>query len=348
MIAVVLGPDALLARETAARLAADRDPGGENTSRYDGREATVAQLAAAVGSAGFFGGQVFVVTDLLARATKGAAGEGDGGEAAPKGSIDLKPLLAGVAPANTLILVDATLASVPAAAKRLLPAEAQVLTNEPPRGAGLIAWLEQEAKHAGGRIERAAAQSLVESLFPQTWRAKPSNPRFDRPPDLVALRNEIAKLVLAADPAPVSVRHVHELSASVPEERLFAFLDAAMAGELGSAVAELDRLLVAGEEPAKLAAQLQQQAELAVIAAAAGGREATTVGRDLGLANPARMSGVASGVRRARRDPRRALRSALANDRALKAGRLRHPADALVDLVVSLAGAGVAVEGGGQ
>src|SRR6185312_5624972 len=97
--------------------------------------------------------------------------------------------------------------------------------------------------------------------YPQTWGAKGNNPAFDRPPDLDVLGNEIAKLATAALPGPITLNHVRELIDRGNEDKLFTFIDAAVAGNLGKAVVELDRLLAAGEDPHKLLAQLGQQVE---------------------------------------------------------------------------------------
>ncbi len=347
MILVVLGPDAALARRQAALRADDHDPGGDNTTRLDGREANVAQLAAMVGSAGFFGRRAIVVDGLLARAGRGASDDGETDRPQPRGkaAIDLGPLFAAVAPDNLLLLLEPTLGAVPAAIRKALPPHAEVIGSEPPRGAALLSAIATMAKDAGGDIERPAAELLADSLFPQTWRAKPNNPRYDRPPDMERLRNEIDKLVLAAYPDPVAVRHVATMTLDLPEDHLFAFIDAAANGDLDRAVGDLDNLLAAGEEPAKLAAQIQGQVELATIAAFAGSRRPEDIGRDLGLPNPQRMASVVRS-RRPNSDPVAKLTAALANDRALKRGRLRQPDDALFDLIARLAAARTRRTGG--
>jgi DNA polymerase III delta subunit len=347
VIAIVLGPDASLAKRHADRLAAAHDPGGENTTRIDGREASVAQIAAAAGSAGFFGRRAVVVDGLLAKSAR----SGDDAEAdrptRGKPTLDVAALVAAVAPDNLLILLEPTLASVPAAVKKALPADAEVIASEPPRGAALLAAIAKMASDAGGGIDRAGAELLAESLFPQTWRAKPNNPRYDRPPDMERLRGEVEKLVLAAYPESVSARQVEAMTLDMPDDQLFAFIDAAAAGDLPRAVAGLDRLLAAGEEPAKLVAQLHGQVELAAVAALAGSRAPADIGRDLGLPNPQRMAGIARG----RSDAAEAagkLAAALANDRALKRGRLRQPDDAIFDLVARLAAASRTRRTGGR
>jgi len=341
MIVLVVGPDAAAARAEVARVVAAHDPDGLNTTRLDGREASVAEIALAAGSLGFFGARrVVVVQGLMARASRGrGGGEEDGAETATKGAIDLAPLLRSVPEQNVLILVDPDLGSLPAAVKKAAPDAATVVACEPPRGRALLEWLQRVARAAGGEIDADAARFLADSLYPQTWSAKPTNPRYDRPPDTDLLRNEVEKLVLAAHPDPVQRRHVEAMTAGLPDDRIFRFLEAAGAGgrRLPEALAELDRLHQAGEEPAKLGAQLAQQAELAVVLEAAGGRDPVAVGRDLGLSNPNRMSGLAGGRRGTAAPARVALTASLAADRDLKQGRLRRPADALYAQVLGIA-----------
>ena len=343
MIALVHGPDAGLARVELAKLLATHDPAAANTSSLEGRDVSVAQVAAAVGSVGFFGGRrVVVVHDLMARATRSSkAGTGDGDEAEGAGepALDLAPLFAAVPDDNLLVLVDATLASIPAAVKRAAPAGTMVIAAEPPRGHDLLRWLSTTAREAGGEIDGRAARLLVETLYPQTWSAKPTNPRYDRPPDTELLRNEIGKLVMAAHPVPVGQEHVRTLVAGVPDDRIFRFVEAAEDGQLEVGLPELARLLNAGEEPAKLAAQVYQQIELGAVLPAGHGIDPAAIGRALGLSNPNRMAGIAGGRgKRAGGGAFAAVAAATATDRRLKRGRLRQPEDALYGLLAGAAG----------
>lgn len=344
MIALVHGPDAALAQAEVTRLRLAHDPSGDNTSFLDGRETPPPQIAAAAGSAGFFGGgRVVVVSDLMQRASR-AGGKSAGDEARTAegdetaGAIDLAPLFAAVPAEHLLVLVDATLAAVPAAVKRAAPTDVTVFGGEPPRGQALLALLAATARAVGGTLDAKTARLLAETLYPQTWSAKPSNPRYDRPPDTALLRNEVEKLALAAYPDPVTPEHVRSLVSGAPDDRIFRFVEAAEGGRLGPALKELDQLLAAGEEPAKLSAQLYQQIELAAVLAAGPQVDPTATGRALGLSNPSRMAGIAGG--RGRRDSAgafAAVAAAASADRRLKRGRLRHPEDALYRLLAGAA-----------
>ncbi|MGH2616855.1 MAG: DNA polymerase III subunit delta, partial [Thermomicrobiales bacterium] len=281
--------------------------------------------------------RVVVVTDLLGRAARDAtrsdSGSPDDERPSPSRSV-LAPLLSSVPQDNCLILLEPAMTSAPAAVKSAAP-PVTVIAGEPPRGSALVAWIEEAAQRVESRIDRRTAQLLAETLFPQTWDRKASNPRFDRPPELALLTQEIAKLALAAHPDPIGPEHVREHVHVGPNQRVFRFLDASLGGDLRSAVNELERLAAAGEEPAMLLAQLLGQVELMTVAAAAGSRDAGTVARDLGNISQGRMSAVMASARRPSAGSGLVTNSVTA-DRNLKTGRTQHPQDALHQLVLSL------------
>lgn len=340
MIYFIHGPDRQLAREAALAIVGDLDPDGSNTTWLDGRETSYAGVASAVGTASFFGSpRIVIVTDLLVRASRdsdAAESIGEDQERPGRGRAELSSLISAVPESHHLIILEPSLTTVPAVLKAASPG-AKVIAGEPPRGSELIAWIEAAAVQAECRIDRRAAQRLAETLFPQSWDRKPSNPRYDHPPDLALLRAEIDKLTLAAHPGPITFEHIGALTPGGPDQRVFRFLDAALAGDLRSGLDELQRLAASGEEPAMLLAQLLGQLELATVAAAAGAKNADAVARDLGTVAPGRMSAVMATTRRS---PRHAVHPAgigVQADRNLKTGRVRKPDDALRDLVLALA-----------
>jgi DNA polymerase III delta subunit len=292
----------------------------------------------AISSVGFFAEKrIVVVTDLLARAAKPgkqpSAGD-DADDVADRSSLDLAPLFGAVPVDNLLVLIDETLASVPAKVKKALPDGATIITAEPPRGHALIAWLVRRAEEAGSRIDAPTARFLAERVYPQSWSNAPSNPLYDQPPDLERLGNEIDKLALAANPDPIGRQHILESVVTGDDDRLFGFIEAVTAGNLPTALAELEKLRAAGEDPHKLAAQVYGQIELGTVLEAAGSRaDPVGVGRALGLTNPNRMRGIAGGLRNNRHTrAATALHRALDIDRRLKRGELRDPEDMLVAL----------------
>jgi DNA polymerase III delta subunit len=340
VIYFIHGPDRLLAREGALAIAGDLDPDGSNTTWLDGREVSITDVASAVGTASFFDSpRIVIVTDLFARAGRDSdptQSTGADEERPGRGRAELESLVSAVPESHHLVILEPSLSSVPTAFKRVVPG-AKVIAGEAPRGPALVAWIEAAAIKAESRIDGRAAQRLAETLYPQSWDRKPSNPRYDRPPDVARLTAEIGKLALAAHPGSITVDHVATMTPGAPDPRVFQFLDAALAGDLRAGVDKLERLIAGGEEPAMLLAQLLGQIELTAITAAAGSKNADAVARDLGTVAPGRLSAVMATTRR--RPPQGVHHVATGSlaDRNLKTGRARNPEDALRDLVLELA-----------
>jgi DNA polymerase III delta subunit len=339
VIALIVGPDAATARAEVERLLRVHDPSGLNSTRLDGKAISLDEVVSAVGTPAFFGGgRVVVVDDLMGKASKSAqtgsdAGDANDGTAGGRG-LDFGRLFAAVASGNVLILVDQGLSSVPVAVRKAAPPDAVTFGGEPPRGTALIEWIQRAAVEAGSSIDPRTARMLAGRTFPQTWSAKPSNPAYDRPPDLDLMRNEIAKLGLAAHPAPIGEDVVREMVASAAEDRLFPFVEAVVTGRLDEAVPALESLQASGDDPGRLVAQVYQQIELAAVLPAAGSTtDPAAVGKDLGLANPNRMIGVSKTLRRSRMLPGHLLRLAIETDRQSKRGGLRHGDDVVYHLM---------------
>ena len=339
VIYFIYGPDRLLARESALAIAAEFDPDGSNTSWLDGRETSIERICCAVGAASFFGApRVVIVSDLLARANRESeAGEsvGTNEDRRSRGHPGLQTLIAAVPEQHHLIVFEPSMTSVPAAFKSAAP-KATLIAGDPPCGAALVSWIEAAVLESQSQFARGAAQRLAETLFQQTWDRKPNNPRYDRPPDLTLLTREIEKLALASHPGPITVEHIATLTQGGPDQRVFRFLDAALASDLRSALDEMERLKEAGEEPAMLLSQLLGQVELSTVAGAAGRKSPEAVARDLGTIAPGRMSAVLASTRRHVQPNGTAAQSGVITDRNLKRGRTRKPEDALLDIVLAL------------
>jgi DNA polymerase III delta subunit len=340
VIYFIHGPDRLIAREAVQTIVAELDASGSNTSWLDGRETSFSGVASAVGAASFFDSpRVVVVTDLLVRANRESeSGESTAGveERTGRGRAEIESLVSAVPESHHLIFFEPTLTSVPAILKTAAPG-LKVIAGEPPRGPGLVSWIEATAQRAKSRIDRRTAQRLAETLYPQTWQRKPSNPRYDRPPDLALLAAEIEKLALSAHPGPITVEHIALLTPAGPDQRVFRFLDAAVVGDLRSGLKELERLIAGGEEPAMLLAQLLGQLELTTVVAAADGKNADAVARDLGAVAPGRLSSVMNATRQQVPGILGPAAVGAVADRNLKTGRVRKPEDALRDLLLALA-----------
>jgi DNA polymerase III delta subunit len=335
MIAVFAGLDGATSRTEAFHLASECDPSGNSTSRLDGRTASVSEIVNQVGALGFFGARrVVIVTDLLSRAKRGARKAES--EASEEPAVDIAPIVAATREENLLILLETSTATLPAGVSRALPSTASITISDPPRGQALVNWIQERSKAEGSSIEPDVARLLAARIYPQTWSAVPSNPRYDRPPDMELLGNEVAKLVSAAWPGPVTRATVEEMAINGDTDQIFRFGDAAGQGNLRSAIPELARLLDAGEEPARLSAQLAQQAELGIVIEVGGSRSASTIARDLGMGAPGRISALQSTMRRGNQSADRPLSATLEADRSTKRGRLRSPIDALYSTLADL------------
>ena len=197
----------MLARDHARKVAHEADPSADNTSWLDGKETSLPQLIGAIGTVSFFGGgRVVVVSDFLAK-------NADGDRSA-KAAAMYSSLVEAVPDGSTLILLEPSLTTPPAALKAAAP-QLRVLAGAPPRGPKLLEWIAATAQEAGSQIDRRAAQALADALFPGTWQSEPRNPRYDRPPDLGFLRTTIETLALAAYPDPITTREVSDLVSPV-------------------------------------------------------------------------------------------------------------------------------------
>lgn len=332
MIFLVHGPDATLARQHARHIAQQADPGGDNTSWLDGKESSLNSVLNAIGTVSFFGGgRVVVVSDLLPKAS-GETATGTG-----KTTEMLSALVNGVPEGSTLVLLEPSLSAAPAALKPHAE-RVTVISGAPPRGRDLIHWIQQQAKDAGGQgIDQQTARALAETLFPQTWQNPPKNPRYDRPPDLGLLGTAIETLAMAAHPNPITEAEVRTFVAREPDQRIFRFLDAMLAGDIRTATQELETLERAGEDAGMVLAQALGQVELVTAIAAAGGRDTNLVAKELGGVTPGRVSALASAARQEALRGYRAAGVAAKVDRDLKTGKIRKPEDALRALITGLA-----------
>ena len=331
MIAIVLGPDDILVRDAIREILRERDPGDQNTSRFDGRSVKPGDVHTAAASAGFFGvGRVVIVEDFLARYAKGTGKSATGP--------DWKTLFEAIPADNTLLLVDPSLASVPAAVKKALPKDAVVRFGDPPRGRDLLHWMIGVARDEPTELGEREARLLADRLYPQSWSQKANNPAYDRPPNLGLIRQEIARLALSAYPGTITSDLILAEVDRGDDDKIFKFLDAAASGNLDVALPELDHLLVAGEDPGRLLSQLAQNIELSIVVASAGSRPPSDVGKDIGMNNPARMTVIARGIQgenAARLNG--ALAAVTAADRRIKRGELKDQIDGLYEVLTTIA-----------
>jgi DNA polymerase III subunit delta len=118
----------------------------------------------------------------------------------------------------------------------------EVMNFAPPRKAEETApFIAQEARRLGKTIAPPVAVLLARRVGP----------------DLDSLANEVEKLAAYAGDRPaISREDVELLSPRAPDDNVFAWMDAVMAGNREVALRRLEDLLESGEPPLKLMAQL--------------------------------------------------------------------------------------------
>jgi DNA polymerase III delta subunit len=311
-----------------AKLRAELDPDGMNTDLVDGRTASVDEIVTIVNTPAFFGGPRTVVIDgFLERFGRKGSDDGDGSSKS-KSLPDAAALFGSLSPSANVVFFDRGNASLPAALKKAAPKDARVLIHEAPRGAELIRWMQAQAEAGGAKLSDQLARRLAEMLFPKTWSAKPSNPAYDRPPELERLAQELEKLTLSAHPGAISAKHVDEMVAAAQEDRLFPLVESIYASDAMAALKEIESARERGDDPARATNSLYQQGELS--AALASGRDLVEIGQEIGLSNPNRMFGVSKTSQRSRSISTKAwLRRFIEIERGVKRGELRDPWDPL-------------------
>jgi DNA polymerase-3 subunit delta len=107
---------------------------------------------------------------------------------------------------------------------------------------GLIKWLSSwSQKRHGTKIEPAAVEAIIQIVGPE----------------LGLLDQELAKLAVSVQPGrPISVDLVQDVVGGWRAKTAWVMIDSALAGNARSAMAELDRLLLAGDHPIKVLAQI--------------------------------------------------------------------------------------------
>ena len=333
MIFFVHGPDALLARSHVKDILDRVDPGGENTTRVDGRSTSPQAIAGMVATPSFFGmARVVVVDDLLSMTSKNAESDDDeiestGGRKSNAGVVEM---LGQVVEPNSLILVEPSLASVPAAIKKA-GVGIDVRSGVPPRGSDLVKWVQKRAETAGSSIDNHAARVLLDAVAPGMWQQASRNPAYDVPPDLDAIQQELEKLATFAYPDPISAKHIGIMTSSGTADQLFPFLAALFEAKNVEAVRLLSDAIDNGEDHFRTIAQIYGQAELVAPLEAGRGIDPESIGKDLGISNPRRMAMIARSLRGSGVSSR--IPAIAGVDRAQKTGALRSTDDVLFALL---------------
>jgi len=259
---LVHGDDAKAARAIVARLQAahaESDPSGLNTTLLEGDGATVGAVIAASDALPFFGsGRFVLVRGLLGRYLQPADGQRGRRKAADFDALlPLATFLQAMPATTTLVFWEAgtlNLSTLPAPVREAL-LSGMVHTASLPAANERDAWLRwvrDRAVTEGVKIERPAAEALLNALGPSAT----------GPTGALRLESEVAKLATYAldDGGTITAAHVATLVPDAADEQTFAWLDAVIGGNAREAVTRTEQLLAGGEEPMRLLALLASQA----------------------------------------------------------------------------------------
>jgi DNA polymerase-3 subunit delta len=242
-VCVLFGDEPLLKRQVLGaikELVLSGDDAEFSTSTFDGRETQLRDVTDALATRALFGGGRHLVVveeaDEFVSANRPA----------------LEQYVQQPKSASVLVLDAKTWPATTRLYKALAESGLQVECKFPPP-ARLLKWLTAWAKKEhGAALEPAAAELLAETVES----------------DLGLFDQELAKLAALAGPGgTITVRLVEEAVGGWRAKTAWEMLDAALDGNPREALAQLDRLLLAGDVPIALLAQIS--ASLRRLAAAA-------------------------------------------------------------------------------
>jgi DNA polymerase-3 subunit delta len=243
------------------RLGTGHDPMASNTTVLDGRSLTPGELIANSTAVPFLSESRLVVVEGLLDAIHRAASGNRGGRR-KKADVDeaLEPwrraaahLAEGMPASNTLVLLEGPLSEGKKASTNIaLPifsAIASTTEFAPLRTGDLSQWIQATAGRKGMRIEGHAIAALAGLVGPDLW----------------ALDNELERLALYADGAPVTRDMVLEVTSAAQATKVWDLTDAIVAGDETKALASLRSLIAAGQAPQLLLFMIVRQVRQVVV-----------------------------------------------------------------------------------
>jgi DNA polymerase III delta subunit len=230
------------ADRVAARLEATSGLAPERR-RVDGAATTAGRIAEWVATAPLFGGGTLVVVMEPGPLVRSAADR-----------TALLDVIAGLAPGNGLVFLDPTdgsarrTAATDALRDAVAEAGGETAEHKAPSEGRLAAWIETRAAERGIALAPGAAKVLGERVGGFVREGD-----IDRRRMGIAAVNELEKLAIYRDGAPVRPEDVEALVAEAVPTSTWAFLDAIGERRIAIAVGGLDRLLATTPEPLLLA-----------------------------------------------------------------------------------------------
>ncbi|MBN1588039.1 MAG: DNA polymerase III subunit delta [Pirellulales bacterium] len=231
-VCVTFGDDPFLARQVLASLRAEvlgEEDAEFSLSTFEGRAAELGDVLGELATMAMFGGgrRLIVVDQADPFVTRYRA--------------ELEDYVARPSTAGVLVLQLKSFPSNTRLYKAVAASGLVVNTNAPPAGK-LARWVTAWAKQAHqAKITSAAAETLIELVGPE----------------LGLLDQELAKMALSvAGGEPITPEVVGRMVGSWRAKTTWDMLDAALAANVPEALAQLDRLLLAGETPIAILGQI--------------------------------------------------------------------------------------------
>jgi DNA polymerase-3 subunit delta len=228
---LVAGEEPLL-RDAALRLLRDHvvEPAAAdfNFDRFSGETATAARLTDAVRALPVMAARRLVILDEPVVARRKAASE-----ALTEAILELVKAM-DAEDTSVLVVVAAKADKRMRWVKGFKQPAAVVECDAPKKTPQIVKWIRGEAERQEIVLARGSAELLAERIGPQ----------------LLLLRNELAKVALLAPPGePVTPTHVNAAASLVAEESIWDLTDAIGGGQVSAAVGQLGRMLSAGSAP---------------------------------------------------------------------------------------------------
>ncbi|HJT34168.1 MAG TPA: DNA polymerase III subunit delta [Pirellulales bacterium] len=204
------------------------DDGEFSLTRFDGRSAEWRSVSDELATVGLFGGgRRLIVVD-------------DADDFVSEHRSQLEDYTARPSRTATLALIVDSWPTNTRLAKAVAASGLAVECKAPPE-AKLLKWLTTWTKQRhGAKLEREAAELLLETVGPE----------------LGLIAQELAKLAAAAGAEPIGPDLVQKLVGGWRAKTAWDMLDAAVEGRTRQALVELDRLLLSGENPIGVLAQI--------------------------------------------------------------------------------------------
>jgi DNA polymerase III delta subunit len=298
-VSLIHGENRLEIGERVRTIRGELDPTGFSTSVFENARDSVAEVAAAAGSPGFFGAVRLVIAHGLVSGA-GASASRRGRRKQADAAEDRLGFLAHVPEGVCVLLVEGTVSAADERSLRSLAGTLHVERFDVPRGRELASWVAERVRRYGAAIDSRTATGLVEALFPGTWRAQAR--RDDVPPDLFRLDSEIAKLSAAAGSGGEVTAEI--VAALVPEASflsIWGLSNAIAEQDANGAVRELESAMTNAQAPEAILGQLTAQFETFAVLVAGQTRSVDLLAVMSGLSE-GRLRQAARAARQLRRE----------------------------------------------